>query len=320
MAAAPPQKKERDFPALTILQGRRRKAVEQQQPKAEAHHQYHLPESAEFEKLPSLVAKPLPQVSEQLVDAQDFPDEAPHHQDDQGPEQDMHAGDMPARLPRTQGGCQKEATRDIGRGDPEKRQLQMPGAQDVAGQKLGQVEPVKTSRFRLVMRQGPANQYLGQKEQRHDQKILDGGFLSGGSLPGQHMRGDALGPALPAQVVEFSEHEQHHRQPGQQHDDTQRAPQNRVAGHPVADGRIVGEIIGVRIRLPGPVGDARPCGPGKKGGQLADFIGVVDVITGKSRIGDGLFEIIAPARQCLVRNRVAVPGKNFTRKAAIVRL
>ena len=56
------------------------------------------------------------------------------------------------------------------RGDPENRQLQMPGAGDVERQHASQIEAKKVGKFRAIVFPGAAQKRLHQKQQRHDQK------------------------------------------------------------------------------------------------------------------------------------------------------
>ncbi len=121
----------------------------------------------------------------------------------------------------------------------------MPGPQNVARQELRQIDAVKIARFGPVMGQGAPDHHLGQVQQRNDQKVLHHRLLSGRRRAGPHDRRDHLLPALPPQVVESAHGEQHQGQPRQKHGHAQGAPQNGVAGQPVAHCGVVRKIVGV---------------------------------------------------------------------------
>ena len=170
MEAAAPRKEPADLLFLRVLERRSDGPEQQPQPEAEAHGQNHLPEASQFEKFPALVTEPHPQGTEQLVDAQDFAQQAAHHQHDQGPEEQVDAHGVAARFGLTEGGGQQQAAGHIAGGDPEQGQLQVPGAQDVAGQVLGQVDAVEIAGIGPVVRQGAADHDLDQEEQRDDRR------------------------------------------------------------------------------------------------------------------------------------------------------
>ena len=100
---------------------------------------------------------------------------------------------------------------------------------------------------------------------------------------------------LPAQVVEFAEGKENQRRAGQQGDQAQGAPKYRFAGQGVAGQRVVGEIIGIRIVFTRSLGHRGPGGPGKKGGELAKLLGIVNEVLPQPAIGGRVREIIAPA-------------------------
>ena len=128
-------------------------------------------------------------------------------------------------------------------------------------------------------------------------EVLDHRPLTGCGLAGPHHGFDFRLAAFPPQVVEPAEGEEHQGQPAQQHDHAQRAPQDGVTGQQVADGGVVGKIVGVRIGLVRPVGHAGPGGPGEKGGQLADLFRVVDILARKPAVVGRMHEVIGPHTQ-----------------------
>ena len=86
----------------------------------------------------------------------------------------------------------------------------MPAAQQVARQPCGQVEAVKVPRLRSIVRDGAADQGLGEKQQGRHQHELERCRL--GRRDSSSVRG-GLGnisvTAMPAEVIEFAEGEQH---------------------------------------------------------------------------------------------------------------
>ena len=79
---------------------RRRNTIQKHQPKAEPDHQNDLPEPAQFQEFPALVAKPGPQATKNLMDSQKLSQQTAHHQHHQRPEQHMHTRQcMPIAAP-----------------------------------------------------------------------------------------------------------------------------------------------------------------------------------------------------------------------------
>ena len=178
------QKKQGNFAPLWVAQSRAQGPHQQAKPEQQRHGQQHLPAAAQLQILPALMAKPEPQVGpplrQQLPHARPFPQHAAHHHRDQRAKQHVHTSFLARRVAPAQGGRQKQRARHISRGNPEQGQLQMPGAQQIAGQPQRQVDAVKVARVGPVMRYSAAHEGLSQKKQSHDDKIFQGGPLRWG--------------------------------------------------------------------------------------------------------------------------------------------
>ena len=149
------------------VEGRNGKRGEEEQPRhvalvlrapapaqsAEQHHhpehqpdgQQDLPEPAEIEILESLAPNQLQPRSNPAVDPGIFAGQAAEHDDRQRAEQPVGkpAAGRAARGRRSS--AQERSRGQKGSGNPEDRQLQVPGARHVEGQHAGQVEARKSS-------------------------------------------------------------------------------------------------------------------------------------------------------------------------------
>src|SRR5208283_1422719 len=198
-----------DLLAFRVAHGRGKPSKQQNNPEHQSQCEQDLPAPAKIEIFPSLVSKPEPEVAEELIYAQEFPQKTPCHDGHQGPKQQVDSEHLPLGFRFPQGAGQKQTTAYVGACNPEKGQLQMPGAQNITRKYLIEIDSVKAPRFGPEVRGGPAHQDLGQEKKRHHEEILDGRFLALTSCAGQHVRMDGLGRPLPAQVVEFAESKQY---------------------------------------------------------------------------------------------------------------
>ena len=162
------------------------------------------------------------------------------------------------------------------------------------GKTVGQVEAVEARRLDAEVRQRPAHQRLHQEEKRDDHEVLERGPLAGRRLAGQELRMDVPAPAAPSQVIEPAEGEEHRRGARQQGDEAQGAPDHRIARRPVADGRVVREVIGIRVILARHVRGRGPGGPREERHQLPQLLGVGDGLVGQAAAGPRAGEELAP--------------------------
>ena len=109
-------------------------------PEEEADREQHLPEAAKVEILEALLAEPASRSAEPAVDAAEFAAQAAHDHDRERPEQPV--GEPALALGLAAGDHRREEDpggEERGR-DQEDRELQVPGAGEVEGQDLRQVD------------------------------------------------------------------------------------------------------------------------------------------------------------------------------------
>ena len=95
----------------------------------------HLPDAREVEVLEALQAEPVGRgVAEQAVDAEERADQRAEDDHGEGAEQQEGELALAARLAPGDHRRQEDAGRDERRGDPEDRELHVPGAHQVEGQ------------------------------------------------------------------------------------------------------------------------------------------------------------------------------------------
>jgi hypothetical protein len=75
---------------------------------------------------------------------------------------------LPGGLAAAEHARDEQGTADISGGDPQDRQLQMPGAQEVAGQEPGEIDAVEATRIGAVMRHTAADQSLTEEQKGGD--------------------------------------------------------------------------------------------------------------------------------------------------------
>ena len=179
-------------------------------------------------------------------------------------------GTWPLGSVPTQGRGQQQTAADIGGGDPEKGQLQVPGAQDIAGKNLVEVNAVRSSPVRPGSgpRRRPPATWAKKSRVTITKNLMVARWLGRG-LARAAGAGLAVGRPLPAQIVEFAEGKENGGRPGQKGDQAQGAPEIGLGGRGVAHQRVIGKIVGVGIRLAGTTGHGGPGRPGKKGRQVA---------------------------------------------------
>ena len=248
------QKQGGDLALFGIFPHRSHRPDKQKKPEEQSHDQQELPPPPEVEILPSLVAEPEPPLSRQLEDPEHFAEQTAEDDDREGGKKEVDPTGLPFWLAFAEGCREKKAAPHIAGGDPENGRLQMPGAEDIAGKKSGEVQPVKGSRIGPVMRRRASDEDLGEKEKdRHDEKFY-GRPLAFRRPSRQELRMEVLSRSLPSEKIELAEDEKHGRGAGQQHHEAQGAPEIGAGGRPVADGRVIGEIGGIGVILSRTVG------------------------------------------------------------------
>ena len=211
---------ERDEPAaLGIAPRRRHVAPQQAEPEDEADGEQDLPGAADLEIFPALVAEPEPRLAQPLQDAGPFAEQAADRDDDDGGEQQMDGAALPGRLAAAQHAGDEQRTADIGGRDPQDGELQMPGAQQVARQERGQIDAVEVAGLGAVMRDAAADERLAEEQQGGDGHEFERGSLGFASSrrrpPASAVRRMRRRRAVPAEIGELAEGEQHDGRAGQ---------------------------------------------------------------------------------------------------------
>src|SRR5574341_1885955 len=85
------------------------------------------------------------------------------------------------------GSGEKQSTCDIGSGNPEDGELQVPGTEDITREVPRQIHPVEVPRIGSVVGGAPSHQHLPEKEQSRESKILDRRPLASRRNPWNHL-------------------------------------------------------------------------------------------------------------------------------------
>ena len=126
------------LPDPLLLQPAAQAAEEDHDPQAEPDDQQDLPEAAQVEVLEALVAED--RALEPVVDVGELADQAAEDHDRQRSEQDERELALAARFSAGDHRRQEDAGGDERGGDEEDRQLHVPGADQVVGEHLGDVD------------------------------------------------------------------------------------------------------------------------------------------------------------------------------------
>src|SRR5262249_61326026 len=118
------------------------------------------PGAADLEEFPALSAEPDPEWAEPLQKPRPFAEQATDGDDENGDEQQVGGAPLARRRAAAEHPRDEQRARDIGAGDPEDGELQMPSAQEVAGQKDGEVDAVEAAGIGAVGGDAAADQGL----------------------------------------------------------------------------------------------------------------------------------------------------------------
>ena len=105
---------------------------------------------------------------------------------------------------------------------------------------------------------------------------------------------------LPPEVVKPAEGEEHERGSSQEGNQTQRAPQEGVAGRLIPHERLIREVVGVGIRVAGTRRHRGPGGPGEEGRQPPEVLRISDIPRGQPPGRDRPGEVVGPFRDLLL--------------------
>ncbi len=89
----------------------------------------YLPEAADLKIFPALVAEPEPGVAQPLKEPGPLAEQAPDNDHEESGEQQVNGAALPGGLAAAQHARDEQGTADISGGDPQDRELEMPGAQ-----------------------------------------------------------------------------------------------------------------------------------------------------------------------------------------------
>ena len=194
------------------------------------------------------MAEPEPERAQAIVDAQPLAAEAPEDDDGKGHEQREGARPLPPRLGAADNRREEEAAGHPGGGDPEDGELEVERPEQVVGEDPREVDPVEGARLDSIVSQGAARQRLQQEQQGDNAEVETDRFLTRGQGPageGAVVHVPARRWAVPAEVVEPAENEQDGPEPREESHETERAPEKGRGARPVADGRLIGPVVGI---------------------------------------------------------------------------
>src|SRR5215469_10573857 len=145
----------------------------------------------------------------------------------------MSGTPLPRGLAAAEHASDKQCSADIGGGDPKDRELQMPGAQKVAGQEACQIDAIEAPRIGTVMRDTTADQRLAEEQQGGDGHEFQGRTLRVAYRQNRSACRNRFA-AVPAEIVELSEGEKHCCRPAEQEDETERAIDERTVSRGIS--------------------------------------------------------------------------------------
>ncbi|CAM5637632.1 hypothetical protein RLIN73S_04754 [Rhodanobacter lindaniclasticus] len=276
---------------LLAVHRRPQRAADQEQPQHQADEQEDLPEAAQVDVLPTLVAEPEVLRQIHLVHhRQPLAGERADHDDQQAHPQEVHPEPLELRLVTGDQRCDVQTGGQPRGGDPQHRQLGMPGAGEGVGQVVGQCETIGLLAFHLVVRGGGAEQDLHQEQGQHRPEILGGGLHRRRRLQfGERVaRGNRrqrfvahLARVVPAEQADAEDQEQH----------AEHRPHEVGRGGRVAGQRVVRPVLRVADGAVRALGRGGPAGPPEERGDRAALVqfgdGVVAHRVGFAQLGGG---------------------------------
>ena len=176
-----------------------------------------LPDAAQFQIFPTLVADPEPPAAKQLRHARPFTEQTATDHRDERDEQQVRPHRKTVRLVAAQGATKKQRGGHIRSGDPHDGALQMPGTHQIARKDVLELEAVETARVCAIVRGSAAHQGLEQKHQRNDDIELDQRALTGTGFAGLRVGADHMAATDPAQIVKLSKCQEDRGDTSQQH-------------------------------------------------------------------------------------------------------
>ncbi len=254
---------------LAAAKHRGQSAVNDDQPEDQTSEQENLPNPAQLEVLPSLVAQPEPCFAEQAFDAECFPEQAPGNDQERCQKQQVHQQTLTFRLPLGDQRREEDACSDPGDRNPEDGQLEVPAFGPTVGVHLAYELHVEAAGVHGVVCQQSAVEDLDHKQQAGHEEVFGTGPLTGCQRCLKQLIGsfDALGRAV-EELVPM--HDVHHD--AQHHEQAQyccEAPDVRFGGGAIAHRPVRRPVVGVGETLTRSV---RPGGPGRPEEEIGNVL------------------------------------------------
>ena len=179
------------------------------------------------------------------VFARHAPDDDHHQRSEQGERE----GRLAPRLAAGDQRGEEDAGRQVGRGDEEERQLDVPGPGQVVGEDPRQVEAEEAGRLHPVVHREDADDVLEHEEGRDDEEVPGRGLCAGvrGASAGLAERSRASASCQPRVLRLPAESASTMPMPPSRAMSDSAAPDDGRPGHGV-DERFRGPVVGVRSR------------------------------------------------------------------------
>jgi hypothetical protein len=251
-----------------------------------------LPYAREVEVLEALEAEPVPgRAAQQIVNAEERPDQRSEDDHSERAEQEKGELALSSRLAPGDHRRQEDAGRDERGGNPEDRQLHVPGAHQVEGEDLGKVDAEEARQLRPIVLRGGPDERLDHEQGRHHEEEPGAGALGRGErhVAGGPERQRGLFATVPAEDVPAPEGREQEADSAQKGDQGQDRPHDHVGGGLVVDARLRRPVVRVGVVVTRSLGRARPGGPAEERGQrlevptVGDGVGTQPVLGGRLR-------------------------------------
>ena len=161
------------------------------------------------------------------------------------------------------------------RRDEEDRQLHVPGARQVVGEHLGEVDAEEAVRARRGSAGDAApTRVWSRNSAATTRKNQARGALRRASAPRRRARGSdsvACSRPVPAEDAPAAEGREQDPDAAEQRDQREHGPDDHVGGGRVADQRLGRPVVRVRVVLARPLARRRPGRPGEERRQLVDL-------------------------------------------------
>ena len=282
------------LPACSRAQARAQHPPEHEHPDEQPDREQHLPDAREVEVLEALQAEPVGRrVAEHAVHAQERADQrAEHHHGERAEQQEGELA-LTARLAPGDHRREEDAGRHERGRDPEDRELHVPGAHQVEGQQLGEVDAEEARpapRDSAVRRRRPCtwitnSAAITKKNHAHARWAGRERDVAGRA---EAQRG--LLASVPAEDVPAPESGEQQADAAQQRDQRQHRPDDHVGRWLVVDPRLGRPVVGVGVVVTGPLGRAGPGRPAEERRQSGEIAAVGDRVRAQAVLGGGLGE------------------------------